>query len=101
MSPNADVLSLSLSVSLAQCGLYLFILSFAVRSGLWERASDRSFQLGAKKDGKLLGILRTPSADLVIPVSTLSSQIVRLDFQPEPLAFSVKHFESARSKLLS
>lgn len=54
---------------------------FAVESGTAGPRPIAGLQLGAKKDGKLLGILRTPSSDPVFLVSTLSSS---LNLNPVP-----------------
>lgn len=54
---------------------------FAVELGTVRARPIAGLQLWAKKDGKLLGILRTPSSDPVLLVSTLSSS---LNLNPVP-----------------
>lgn len=57
-----------------QCGLTFSL--FAVESGLWERVWSLSSTWGEERHGKLLGILRTPSSDPDILVSTLQKTIL-------------------------
>lgn len=86
----------------AHAGLMCFLLPavfifpfFAVESGTVGARPIAGLQLGAKKDRKLLGILRTPSSDPVLLVSTLSSS---LNLNPVPSrAHSAALFSSFRN----